>query len=184
MSQDEDRLARFEREARAVAALNHPNVLSVYDVGNENGMPFLVTEYLEGETLRHRMRFGNLTQRKRLEYAALIADGLAAAHARSIIHRDLKPDNVFITRDGRLKILDFGLAKLTEPLQEETIDLEELEDDVDHGRHLQLGGSTASSLAGAFQVFFSLIAAKVAGSKVGVPSAVRAWMCTTAAPAS
>jgi serine/threonine-protein kinase len=117
MSQDADRLARFEREARAVAALNHPNILSVFDVGNENGVPFLVTEYLEGETLRRRIESGGLPQRKTLEYAAKIADGLAAAHARSIIHRDLKPDNIFITRDGQLKILDFGLAKLTEPVR-------------------------------------------------------------------
>ena len=114
LSQNTKRLARFEQEARAVGALNHPNILAIYDVGNDRGIPFLVTELLEGETLRDRITSGSLTMRKAVEYAAQIADGLAAAHGRNIIHRDLKPDNVYITRDGHLKILDFGLAKLTE----------------------------------------------------------------------
>jgi serine/threonine-protein kinase len=114
LSQNTKRLARFEQEARAVGALNHPNVLAIYDVGNDRGIPFLVTELLEGETLRDRINSGSLTRRKAVEYAAQIADGLAAAHGRNIVHRDLKPDNIFITRDGHLKILDFGLAKLTE----------------------------------------------------------------------
>jgi len=114
LSQDTKRLARFEQEARAAGTLNHPNVLAIYDVGHDRGMPFLVTELLEGETLRARIESGTLTRRKAVEYAAQIADGLAAAHGKSIVHRDLKPDNVFITRDGHLKILDFGLAKLTE----------------------------------------------------------------------
>ncbi len=114
LSQNTKRLARFEQEARAAGTLNHPNVLAIYDVGHDRGMPFLVTELLEGETLRDRINSGSLTMRKAVEYAAQIADGLAAAHGRNIVHRDLKPDNVFITRDGHLKILDFGLAKLTE----------------------------------------------------------------------
>jgi len=114
LSQNTKRLARFEQEARAVGALNHPNVLAIHDVGNDRGIPFLVTELLEGATLRERINSGSLTRRKAVEYAAQIADGLAAAHGRNIVHRDLKPDNVFITRDGHLKILDFGLAKLTE----------------------------------------------------------------------
>jgi serine/threonine-protein kinase len=114
LSQNQTRVARFEQEVRAVGTLNHPNVLAIYDVGHDRGMPFLVTELLEGETLRERIESGNLTRRKAVEYAAQVADGMAAAHGKGIVHRDLKPDNVFITRDGYLKILDFGLAKLTE----------------------------------------------------------------------
>ncbi len=109
-----DRLARFELEARAAGALNHPNILAIFDVGNEKGVPFLVSELLEGESLRDRINGGSLTQRKAIEYAAQIADGLAAAHSHNIVHRDLKPENIFITRAGHAKILDFGLAKLTE----------------------------------------------------------------------
>ena len=113
-SQNSVRLARFEQEARAVGALNHPNVLAIHDVGHDQGMPFLVTELLDGETLRERIESGGLTRRKAVEYAAQVAEGLAAAHSHNIVHRDLKPENIFITRDGHLKILDFGLAKLTE----------------------------------------------------------------------
>ena len=114
VAQRPERITRFEQEARAVAALNHPNILAVFDVGQERGVPFLVTELLEGETLRRAMARGTLTDRKAIEYAAQIADGLAAAHAKNIVHRDLKPENVFITSDGRVKVLDFGLAKLIE----------------------------------------------------------------------
>jgi serine/threonine-protein kinase len=113
-SQNAKRLARFEQEARAASALNHPNVLAIHDVGHEKGVPFLVTELLEGETLREKIESGSLTRRVAMEYAAQIAGGLAAAHGKNIVHRDLKPENVFITRDGHLKILDFGLAKLVE----------------------------------------------------------------------
>ncbi len=109
---DEQRLRRFEREARAAGALNHPNILAVHDVGNAEGTPFLVTELLEGETLRDRLRSGALPPRKVVELAVQIAHGLATAHECGIVHRDLKPENLFLTRDGRLKILDFGLAKL------------------------------------------------------------------------
>ena len=109
---DDERLKRFEREARAVASLNHPNVLAVYDVGTYEGVPYLVSELLDGETLRGRISAGGLTARKAVEYATQIADGLAAAHAKGVIHRDLKPENLFITREGHVKILDFGLAKL------------------------------------------------------------------------
>ncbi len=111
---DDGRLKRFEREARAVASLNHPNVLAVYDVGTHDGVPYLVSELLDGETLRERISAGGLTARKAVEYATQIADGLAAAHAKGVIHRDLKPENLFITRDGHVKILDFGLAKLVQ----------------------------------------------------------------------
>ena len=109
---DQDRLRRFEQEARAVAALNHPNILSIHDTGAYDGTHYLVTEFLEGETLRQRLEGGALPVRKAVDYALQLARGLAAAHEKGIAHRDLKPDNIFITRDGRVKILDFGLAKL------------------------------------------------------------------------
>jgi eukaryotic-like serine/threonine-protein kinase len=109
---DPDRLRRFEQEARAAGALNHPNVLAVYDAGSHESLPYIVSELLEGETLRELIRAGGLVPRKAVEHAVQIARGLAAAHQRGIIHRDLKPENVFVTRDGQVKILDFGLAKL------------------------------------------------------------------------
>jgi len=112
-SADAERLARFEQEASAAGALNHPNVLAVHDVGQHDGAPFVVSELLEGETLREKLRGAPLSQRKAVDYASQIARGLAAAHERGIVHRDLKPENIFITSDGRAKILDFGLAKLT-----------------------------------------------------------------------
>src|ERR1051326_4418533 len=111
-SKDADRLRRFEIEARTVAALNHPNILALHDIGEFEGAPYLVCELLEGETLRERMNGTVLGQRKAVEYASQLAEGLAAAHDKGIVHRDLKPDNVFLTKDGRVKILDFGLAKL------------------------------------------------------------------------
>src|SRR5438105_9939472 len=113
LSQDEDRLRRFEQEAQAAGALNHPNILAVYDVGTHDGAPYIVSELLEGETLRERLDGPPTPQRKAVDYATQIARGLAAAHAKGIVHRDLKPENLFITNDGRVKILDFGLAKLT-----------------------------------------------------------------------
>jgi Tol biopolymer transport system component len=114
-SLDADRLRRFEQEALATAALNHPNILAVFDLGTNEGSPYVVSELLEGETLRERLRGGSITVRKTLDYTLQIAHGLAAAHEKGIIHRDLKPENLFITKDGRVKILDFGLAKLTQP---------------------------------------------------------------------
>ncbi len=113
-ARETDRLHRFEQEARAVAALNHPNILGVFDIGQHNGSPFLVSELLEGETLRAVLDSGALPQRKTIEYGVQIAQGLAAAHAKGIVHRDLKPENVFVTKEGRIKILDFGLAKLAQ----------------------------------------------------------------------
>src|SRR5713226_8931284 len=112
---DTDRLRRFEQEARAVAALNHPNILAIYDIGTREGAPFIISELLEGESLRKRLSGGALPVRKAIEYAVQMAHGLAAAHEKGIVHRDLKPENIFVTRDGRVKILDFGLAKLTQP---------------------------------------------------------------------
>ncbi len=111
-SSDPDRLRRFEQEARAVAALNHPNILAIHDIGEQDGSPFIVSELLEGNTLRSELENGALSARKASDYAAQIAQGLAAAHDKNITHRDLKPENVFVTREGRVKILDFGLAKL------------------------------------------------------------------------
>jgi len=109
---DPDRLRRFKQEALAAAALSHPNILAVYDIGADEHGTYLVSELLEGYTLREPLLHGALPLRKTLDYAIQIAYGLAAAHEKAIVHRDLKPENVFVTRDGRVKILDFGLAKL------------------------------------------------------------------------
>jgi serine/threonine protein kinase len=114
LSADGDRLRRFEQEACAAGALNHPNILIVHDIGSHHGSPYVVSELLEGETLRKRISGVPLAQRRAIGYALEIANGLAAAHEKGIVHRDLKPDNVFVTKDGRVKILDFGLAKLTQ----------------------------------------------------------------------
>jgi Tol biopolymer transport system component/serine/threonine protein kinase len=115
LAEDSEALARFEREAKAVAALSHPNILAIHDFGREGGILYAVTELLDGETLRDRIEAGPLPARKAVDYAVQMARGLAAAHGRGIVHRDLKPDNVFVTRDGRVKILDFGLAKSSLP---------------------------------------------------------------------
>ncbi len=113
-ARDAERLRRFEQEAKAASALNHPNILAIYDIGERDGAPYLVTELLEGETLRERLRSGPLPVRKALDIAMQCANGVAAAHEKGIIHRDLKPANIFVTNDGRVKILDFGLAKLVQ----------------------------------------------------------------------
>jgi len=113
-SADPDRLRRFEQEARAAGILNHPNITAVYDIGTHEEAPYVVQELLEGETLRSALAGGKLAPRKAIDYALQTAHGLAAAHEKGIVHRDLKPDNLFVTRDGRVKILDFGLAKLTQ----------------------------------------------------------------------
>jgi serine/threonine protein kinase len=115
--QDEERLRRFGLEARAAAALNHPNILAIFDIGVQDGSPYIVSELLEGLSLRNRVAGGPLSPRLSIDYALQIVRGLAAAHEKGIVHRDLKPENLFVTRDGRVKILDFGLAKLTEPVQ-------------------------------------------------------------------
>src|SRR5258705_492041 len=114
-AKDQDRLRRFELEARSAASLNHPNIVAVYDIGFHDGMPFIVTELLEGETLRERIARGRLSVRDVSDYSLLIIAGLMVAHEKHIVHRDLKPENLFITKDNRIKILDFGIAKLIHP---------------------------------------------------------------------
>jgi serine/threonine protein kinase len=109
-----DGVRRFQQEARAASALNHPNILAIYDIGEHDGSPYIVSELLEGETLREKLNGVPLAARKALDYALQTARGLAAAHEKGIVHRDLKPENLFITKDGRVKILDFGIAKLVQ----------------------------------------------------------------------
>jgi len=121
-----DRLRRFEQEAKTLAALDHPNILSIFEVGTHEGGPYLVSQFLEGSTLREELKNGALPQRRAIDYALQIANGLAAAHAKGIVHRDLKPENIFVTKDGRVKILDFGLAKLK-----------------DRGQRSEVGGQTS-----------------------------------------
>src|SRR5271156_2863344 len=111
-AKDPERLRRFEQEAKAVAVLNHPNILGIHDIGEQAGAPYIVSELLEGESLRAELEQGRLSARRAVDYAVQIAQGLSAAHDKNIIHRDLKPENVFVTREGRVKILAFGLAKL------------------------------------------------------------------------
>lgn len=113
-SQDSDRLRRFTQEAQSTAALNHPNILSIYQIGEHEGGPYIVSELLEGQSLRQVLRAGPLPARRAIQCSSQVASGLAAAHGKGIIHRDLKPENIFVSKDGRVKILDFGLAKLTE----------------------------------------------------------------------
>jgi serine/threonine protein kinase len=113
LAADSSRVHRFEQEARAAGQINHPNILAVHDAGIHDGAPYIVSELLEGESLRTRLQAGAVPPRKAIDYARQAAEGLAAAHAKGIVHRDVKPDNLFITKDGRIKILDFGIAKLT-----------------------------------------------------------------------
>ena len=114
LAQNPRALARFEREAKAVAALSHPNIMAIHDFGSEAGITYAVVELLEGETLRSHLSRGALGWRKAVETGIAIADGLWASHSKGIIHRDLKPDNIYLTEEGQVKILDFGLARSTE----------------------------------------------------------------------
>src|SRR5579884_1537303 len=123
VANDPARRARFEQEARALGALNHPNIVAVYDAGQENGQAFIVSELVDGEPLRNVIDRGRLPSRKVIDYGIQIAEALAAAHGMGIVHRDLKPENIMITRDGRVKVLDFGLAKpLSSSDPERTLD--------------------------------------------------------------
>jgi serine/threonine-protein kinase len=158
-SADPDRLHRFEREARAAAALNHPNILSVFQMGTYEGAPYLVSELLEGQTLREHIRRGPLTVRTAINYAVQIANGLAAAHDKGIVHRDLKPENLFVAKDGRVKILDFGLAKLTQPKPDTTATTRPLAEETKPGLLIgtvgymspeQIRGGTADSRSDIF----------------------------------
>src|SRR5437764_881512 len=124
-SADAERLRRFEQEAQAAGALNHPNILVIFHIGTHDGAPYIVSELLEGEELRDRLDQGQLPLRKVIDYAQQIVSGLAAAHEKGIVHRDLKPENLFITRDERVKILDFGIAKLTASPQATNPDISE-----------------------------------------------------------
>jgi serine/threonine protein kinase/tetratricopeptide (TPR) repeat protein len=119
VAQDPERIARFEREAKAVAKLDHPNILAIHDFGTDQGVTYAVTELLDGQNLRQSIPASGMSWQKVVEMGAAIADGLAAAHGKGIVHRDLKPENVFVTSDGRVKILDFGLARVREPVEEE-----------------------------------------------------------------
>jgi eukaryotic-like serine/threonine-protein kinase len=112
---DAEWIQRFEQEAKLAGSLSHPNLVVVHDVGTEDGAPFLVTELLPGESLRERLRHGRIPLRSALEIATQVAEGLAAAHVRGVVHRDIKPENIFVTSEGRAKVLDFGIAKLTKP---------------------------------------------------------------------
>ena len=112
LAADEDRLRRFHQEARAASSLNHPHIVVVHDFGELDGRPYIVTEFVEGETLRQRMQAGPLPVREVVDIGMQIAGALAAAHARGLVHRDIKPDNVMVRPDGYVKVLDFGLAKL------------------------------------------------------------------------
>jgi Tol biopolymer transport system component len=132
-SSDPERLRRFEQEARAAAALNHPNILAVFQMGTYESAPYLVSELLEGETLREQLKRGRMAVRKAIDYGIQVAHGLAAAHEKGIVHRDLKPENLFVCKDGRLKILDFGLAKLTQPLRGSEHDAPTLTDGTEAG---------------------------------------------------
>ena len=114
LSQDTDRLRRFNQEAQAAAALNHPHIAHIYEIGESEGVSFIAMEYIDGETLTEKIHRDKTPLGKHLKYLMHVAEGLAKAHSAGIVHRDLKPDNIMITRDGHAKILDFGLAKLIE----------------------------------------------------------------------
>jgi len=171
-ARDADAMARFEREARAIAALSHPNVLSIFDFGRDDDTLFVVTELLEGMTLRERLRGEPMNWRGAVGIGAEIAEGLAAAHSRGVVHRDLKPDNVFITREGRVKILDFGLAQTDPFLTGDTTDLPTTKFTTDPGTVVgtlgyiapeQLRGEAVSSTADLFSlgcILFEMVTAK------------------------
>jgi eukaryotic-like serine/threonine-protein kinase len=176
VSRDPDRLRRFHQEAQAAAALNHPNILAIYQFGTYDGAPYLVSELLEGDTLRQLLLRGRLPVRKAVDFGVQIAHGLSAAHEKGIVHRDLKPENLFVTRDGRVKILDFGLAKL-----KQQPDLDSGEPTVTHGTEPgvilgtvgymspeQVRGNSANHCADVFAfgtIFYEMLSGKRAFAK-------------------
>jgi serine/threonine protein kinase len=125
IASDPESLSRFRRETHAVAALNHPNILAIHDAGEEGGVPYAVTELLDGESLAERLAAGALPARRAVKIASQVADGLSAAHEKGIFHRDVKPANVFLTRDGRVKVLDFGIARIGKPLADDGVTVTE-----------------------------------------------------------
>src|SRR2546421_2088756 len=122
VASNQDRMRRFTQEAKAAAALNHPNIATIHEIGESDGVNFIVMEFIDGATLREKIHQEQTDLRKLLRYLQHVAEGLAKAHAAGIVHRDLKPDNIMVTRDGHAKILDFGLAKLIEPQRPPGID--------------------------------------------------------------
>jgi len=172
-SEDGERLQRFMQEARAAAALNHPNILSIFDIGEERGAPYIVSELLEGQTLRERIRSGPLASRKAIDYALQVARGLAAAHSKGIVHRDLKPENLFLTHDDRVKILDFGLAKLTRPETDPDADAATVQVNTEPGQVMgtagymspeQVRGKTADNRSDIF-AFGSILYEMISGKR-------------------
>src|ERR1700682_3366822 len=137
-SADKETLARFTQEARSASALNHPNIVTIHEVGTDGGTPYIVMEHVEGKDLRSYVDDGPLNSRKLLDIAAQIADGLAAAHEQSIVHRDLKPENVMVSKDGFVKILDFGLAKI----------IRAAPDELDVTSPLEMPGTTPGTILG------------------------------------
>jgi eukaryotic-like serine/threonine-protein kinase len=188
LSADAERLRRFGQEARAAAALNHPNILAVFQMGTYEDSPYLVSELLEGETLRDQIKRGRLSVRKAIDYGVQITRGLAAAHEKGIVHRDLKPENLFVTKDGRVKILDFGLAKLTQPQSSSEHDAPTLTEQTDAGVVMgtvgymspeQVRAQTADHRADIFAfgaILYEMLAGKRAFQKPTSPETMTAIM--------
>ena len=194
VSFDHERLRRFEQEAKAAAALNHPNILAVFQMGTYEAAPYVVSELLEGETLREQLKHGPLTLKKAIDYGVQIAQGLAAAHEKEIVHRDLKPENLFVGKDGRIKILDFGLAKLTHPESETRLERQSLETEpgavlgtVGYMSPEQVRGKAADHRADIFAfgtILYEMLSGKRAFQKPTAPETMTAILNDEAPPIS